>query len=224
MAFSLFRKKIPVAWVTETMIAVFDELPPPYRIHGDQLRAGLIAGMARRPASGPNYLGILFAENISTYEDPRQPYIALTGIRIFSRSEHDYVGLEIHLYTGVPIGIGSQIPLSPDDLDLDRIDLTELQITTPSGEFADELTAAEITGVNPSEVYEVWSGDTRLLHLRDLDDGDFVALLGTQMCIVEIAERHHRMVPLPRATALKPHLADLSAADIYAAADEQLSP
>jgi hypothetical protein len=218
MAFPFFTKRVPVAWLSALLIRIFSELPADYQVHAEQVRGGLIADMVRRRDRLPNYLGFLYSDAVGQYEDQRLPYIDISGIGLTSAST-GRVSVGVLLYCGIPMGIYSQIPLAEGDIDLDRIDVEQVKITGPVGSHAEELGRAGVSNLNATDVYEVWMGGTRLLHLRDLDDGDFVALSGTELCVVSIAERRVTTVPAVIAATIKDRLHDLPASAFFAATE-----
>jgi hypothetical protein len=170
-----FKKKLPVSWLKLLLIEIFQQLPEQYHVHADQIGAGLISGMARRPASGLNYLGFAFGDSVNEYEDTSKPLLEITGIGLFSKRLGSRVEAGVTLYSGLPIGMHSQIPLTEDDIDFNRIDVSQVKIKQPASSHTEELRRAGLS-VNDAEVWEVYLDGDRLLHLRDLADGDFVAL------------------------------------------------
>jgi len=89
--------------------------------------------------------------------------------------------------------------------DQPRIILTSLRITYFDSLENTFLSPSEAKIFSPNDVYEVEIQGIHLLHLRDLDDGDFVAI-DKEKSIYKVTHSPVKLVPLHISLENVPHL------------------
>ena len=162
----------------ELLIRSFEKLDDEkFRPNIDQLRAGLLKYELTTDSTARNLVNFTFDPEISKkYEDPAGRFFRVTGINV--ENDAASTGLSIYITHGLVFGykFESDFTFSPR---LSSIDVTNARV-----EFLDpvipevkELLPPElIDAINWSDVYEIELDGRLYYHLKDTEDGDFIAL------------------------------------------------
>ncbi|MEY9972696.1 hypothetical protein ABH966_003072 [Lysinibacillus sp. RC46] len=220
--FGFFRKKksfeIEVDWFNKRLIAVLEKLPSKYSIYLKQIKEGILQGIF--PVTGylDNYIGVSFhREVVKKYEKKGEKSFSITGVKIFNKNMSKDVNLEIFFNNGVIAGVSSDVELIQFDLDLSKINIDFVKVKEKEieGTIKRKLLSWGIRNFNESEVFEVKVEDRRMLHLRDLSDGDFLAIEDGDFYIISISLKEVLKISSAHYENVKMNLFDLSEDDIY---------
>jgi len=220
--FSFFRKKrsfeIDIDWFNKMLIAVLEKLPSEYSIYLNQINEGILQGVF--PVTGylNHYIGVSFhREVIKKYKKKGEKNFSITGVKIFNENIRKDVNLEIFFNNRVIAGVSSDVELIQSDLDLSKIniDFVKVKEITIEGTVKRKLLSWGIQNFNESEVFEVKVEERSMLHLRDLSDGDFLAIEDGDFYLISISLKEVLKISSVHYENIKMNLFDLSEDEIY---------
>ncbi|WP_102272260.1 hypothetical protein [Cytobacillus massiliigabonensis] len=220
--FSFFRKKkcieMDVDRLNKMLVAVLEKLPSEYSIYLKQIKEGILQDIFPVTGYSDHYIGVSYQrEVIKKYEKKGEKDYSITGVNIFNEKMSKDVQLEIFFSYGVIAGVSSDDELILSDLDLNKINIEFIKVKEKplDGTVKRELLSFGIQSVNESEVFEVKVGDRRMLHLRDLSDGDFLAIEDGDFYLISISLKGVLKISSAHYETIKMNLFDLTEDDIY---------
>lgn len=188
--FGFLKKKNKKAVTEQLLIAIFEKLPGEYRRYLQQLNEGVIRDVSCDSSSAPERISILFNTVISKrYDDEKLRGTDIEGIYFKDLNSNTLVEIKVYLYSGLVSGIDCEKSLQKCNIDFSSISVDHAKIKHDKVDDAMQarLSGFGITNFNDSEIYETSSDGVAFIHLRDLDDGDFLAVNEQGFYIVSIA-------------------------------------
>ena len=142
---------------------------------------------------------------ISRFEDPIGRYYSISGFQL-EWDDGSRTCFAIRIGYGLVLGIElSDRSVIFKYQNQTRIILTSLRITYFDSLENTFLSPSEAKIFSPNDLYEVEIQGIHLLHLRDLDDGDFVAI-DKEKSIYKVTHSPVKLVPLHILLENIPHL------------------
>ncbi len=218
--FSFFRKKncIEIGNFNKMLIAVLEKLPSEYSIYLKQIKEGILRDVF--PVTG--YVGNHFSfsyqrEVIKKYKKKGEKDYSITGIKIFNEKISKDVQLAIFFSYGVIAGVSSDDEFILSDLDLNKINIGFMKVKerTMDGAVKRELLSFGMQSFNESEVFEVNVEERRMLHIRELSDGDFLAVEDGDFYLISISLNEVLKISSAHYKTMKMNLLNLTEEDIY---------
>lgn len=179
---NFFKKKSKANLVlqVELISKICELLPDKFQNLRDQVRAGIIKDIKLLEKPFPNYHRFtLDVEILNKYEDKKGRSFVIKGILVNDKSLQKFV--PVNLIVAYGILLGYSIPQANNfEPDLEKIVLTSISLDFFGEGTFDKirsiLSQEELKWISPSDVYEVEINDTCYYHLKDLEDGDFIAI------------------------------------------------
>ena len=175
------KKKIDFNVLSTILSIILQNLQNNYSYLYKQFEAELIVGISSAQKDlSINYIGLIHNPRVAKmYENQNKNYFKLTGIKLRGDSTGEIISVSLFVYNGLLIGIASDKKLSEqehytyvENPNLQRIALGE----TDYNRIAGLLTTEELKYINKSDVYLVEVGGKNFFHIRDVEDGNFLAL------------------------------------------------
>lgn len=216
--FGFFKKKINKTTIEKLLIAIFEKLPVEYRRYLQQLNEGVIRDVSFDSSSASERIYFLFNNVISKrYDDEKLKGTEIAGISVRDLKSNTFIEITVYLYSGLVIGMDCEKALHNCEVDFSSISVEQIKIKHDKVDDAMQarLTSLGISHYSDSEIYEVNSKGIALIHLRDLDDGDFLAVNEQGFYIVSIAFRENLKIERQFSEILKKDFLSLSKEKIY---------
>jgi hypothetical protein len=180
--FGLFKRTNVESWEAEMLRALFNLLNEDYEYLKKQIEDGLLKRVLINNSGIINYVGFSFNPHISRkYENNLGRFFVMEGIQIFNLKTNDYTPIQIYISYGLVCGYST--PIAKKFLpDIDRIEIRDFTIKylDENNESYEKIkvkfTNKELAFINPSDVYEVILKGKKYYHLKNLEDGDFLAI------------------------------------------------
>lgn len=200
--FSFFRKR-PRLNVLNIIRELATIIPSKYDSIIRQVEEGIVVGFF---LEGDAYIKFkLDPSVISRFEDPMGCYYSISGFQ-FEWDDGSRTCFAIRIGYGLILGIELSDPsVIFRHQNQTRIILTSLRIIYFDSLKNTFLSPSETKIFNPSDLYEIEIQGIHLLHLRDLDDGDFVAI-DKKQSIYKVTHSPVKLVPLDILLEDVPHL------------------
>lgn len=218
--FSFFRKKnfIEIGNFNKMLIAVLEKLPSEYSIYLKQIKEGILRDVFPVTGYVGNHFGFSYQrEVIKKYEKKGEKDYSITGIKIFNEKISKDVQLAIFFSYGVIAGVSSDDEFILSDLDLNKINIGFMKVKerTMDGAVKRELLSFGMQSFNESEVFEVNVEERRMLHVRELSDGDFLAVEDGDFYLISISLNEVLKISSAHYKTMKMNLLNLTEEDIY---------
>ncbi|KGR81792.1 hypothetical protein [Lysinibacillus odysseyi] len=218
--FSFFRKKncIEIGNFNKMLIAVLEKLPSEYSIYLKQIKEGILRDVFPVTGYVGNHFGFSYQrEVIKKYEKKGEKDYSITGIKIFNGKISKDVQLAIFFSYGVIAGVSSDDEFILSDLDLNKINIGFMKVKerTMDGAVKRELLSFGMQSFNESEVFEVNVEERRMLHVRELSDGDFLAVEDGDFYLISISLNEVLKISSAHYKTMKMNLLNLTEEDIY---------
>lgn len=219
--FGFFRKKrseIDVDRFNKMLIAVLEKLPSDYSIYLKQIKEGILQDVFPVTGYAGDHFGFSYQrEVIKKYEKKSEKDYSITDIKILNEKINKDVQLEIFFSCGVIAGVSSDDEFTLSDLELNKINIGCMKVKEkPLDEnLKRELLSFGMQSFNEGEVFEVTVEDRRMLHVRDLSDGDFLAIEDGDFYLISISLKEVLKISSAHYETIKMNLYDLSEDDIY---------
>lgn len=218
--FSFFRKKncLEIGNFNKMLIAVLEKLPSEYSIYLKQIKEGILRDVFPVTGYAGNHFGFSYQrEVIKKYEKKGEKDYSITGIKIFNEKIGKDVQLAIFFSYGVIAGVSSDDEFILPDLDLNKINIGFMKVKerTMDGAVKRELLSFGMQSFNESEVYEINVEERRMLHVRELSDGDFLAVEDGDFYLISISLNEVLKISSAHYKTMKMNLLNLTEEDIY---------
>jgi hypothetical protein len=164
----------------ELVLKICQSLPEKFSNLRKQIQEGIIRDIKILEKPFPNYHKFVLDVNVlNKYEDKKGRSFQVKGIVVWDKSLQNFVPVNIIVAYGLILGYSTP-QASELNLDLDKIKITSMSLEFFGENVFDRLkpilSKEELKWVNPSDVYEIELKNTTYYHIKDLDDGDFVAI------------------------------------------------
>ena len=203
MACLVFFREKPKLDISNVIKELAKTLPSKYDSVIKQIEEGIVIGFFIEEDTYVKFK--LDPSVISRFEDPMGRYYSISGFQLEwddgSRT-CSAIRMGYWLVLGIELSDRSAIFKHQDQ---PRIILTSLRITYFDSLENTFLSPSEAKIFSPNDVYEVEIQGIHLLHLRDLDDGDFVAI-DKEKSIYKVTHSPVKLVPLHISLENVPHL------------------
>ncbi|MCL1983022.1 MAG: hypothetical protein FWG53_08065 [Clostridiales bacterium] len=213
------KEKVNPVWLSELLINMLEKLPDEYSIYLHQLYDGIVGGIMPSSPFDPNYIGIVFNGKVAgKYEKRNDMFFLLKGIKLFNSSSGEFVSVKLYFHDNLLCGLSSSRELNMTDYDINRIRIDNL---TRKGAELDKAIADKLKtwGMkelpNPSDVDEVAIGDMEMLRIREIQDGNFLAINNGDFYLIEHSFQEARKIPSKHYKDLQTRVCDLTDEEIY---------
>ena len=198
-----FLKKKPKLDISNVIKELTKTLPSKYDSIIRQVEEGIVVGFF---LEGDAYIKFkLDPSIIGRFEDPIGRYYLISGFQL-EWDDGSRTCFTIRIGYGLVLGIElSDRSVIFKYQNQTRIILTSLRITYFDSMENTFLSPSEVKIFSPNDLYEIEIQGIRLLHLRDLDDGDFVAI-DKEKSIYKVTHSPVELVPLNIFLENVPHL------------------
>jgi hypothetical protein len=219
--FSFFRKKTrrdEVHRFNEMLIAVLEKLPNDYSIYLQQIKEGILRDVFPGTGYAGGHFGFSYQrEVIKKYERKGEKDYSIAGIKIWNEKTNKDIQLEVFFSCGVIAGVSADDEYILSDLDFTKINIDFMKVKekTLDETMKRELLSFGMQSFHESEVFEVTVEDRRMLHVRDLSDGDFLAIEDGDFYLVSISLKEAVKISSAHYETMKMNLCDLTEDDIY---------
>lgn len=184
MLFDLFKRTKVAPWEIEFLKIVFskkisDENQKIY----SQISRGLLKIVLIGAGDVPNYVG--FGYNSSIYDEfynPKGEYYKLSGIYVKDIYTNQFLSVSIYVAYGVIIGysIDKEDRIKRYKFDINSICVDSLhKVMIENDDYRRIillLSENERKIINEHDIYTTELNDKNYYHIKDLDDGDFIAI------------------------------------------------
>lgn len=224
--FRFFRKKTrsdDVDRFNEMLIAVLEKLPSDYSIYLKQIKEGILRAVFPVTGHTGDHFGFSYqTEVINKYEKKSEKDYSITGVKICNETINKDVQLEIFFSHGVIAGVSFEGEFVLSDLDLTKINIDCMKVKEKSLDetVKTELLASGMQSFNEGEVYKVTVEDRRMLHIRDLSDGDFLAMEDGDFYLISISLKEVVEISSAHYETIKMNLLNLTEDEIYSFVQE----
>lgn len=196
---NLFRRTKFKEWELKLLSNITEKLPVEYYPLKQQVKQGLFKGVLVGLSDIPEYVGFTVNSELykKFYEEKGRNY-KLTNIKVYNQSSKNYISCNIYVSYGIINGysLSEKKPsIDPDNIIMD--DLRIVYLDTANEELLQLLTSVEKDLINPSDIYEIVLGGEVYYHLKDLEDGDFIAM-NRQKQFFNITHDPFQIIPLQR--------------------------
>ena len=203
MACLVFFREKPKLDISNVIKELAKTLPSKYDSVIKQIEEGIVIGFFIEEDTYVKFK--LDPSVISRFEDPMGRYYSISGFQL-EWDDGSRTCFAIRIGYGLVLGIElSDRSAIFKHQDQPRIILTSLRITYFDSLENTFLSPSEAKIFSPNDVYEVEIQGIHLLHLRDLDDGDFVAI-DKEKSIYKVTHSPVKLVPLHISLENVPHL------------------
>ena len=171
--FSFFRKKprLNVLCIIRELAAI---IPSKYDSIIKQIEEGIVVGFFLEEEAYIKFR--LNPSIISRFEDLKGRYYSISGFELeWEDGSRTYVAIRVGYGLVLGIELSDRSVLFKHQIHK-RIFLTSLRITYFDSLETSFLSPSEAKVFCPNDLYEIEIQGIHLLHLKDLDDGDFVAI------------------------------------------------
>jgi hypothetical protein len=179
--FGLFNgnKKKSLETDVVLMKTIFSSLGKEYSYIINQLNDNIISGVKRQNSPIPNYRKFsLNVDILNKYEDKNGKYFSVKGVKVYDNNVKQYVELQINIGFGILQGYAT-LNVKEFNPEVSNVNIKNYSVEvfgegTPS--IKDLFTKEELVFLNVNDVYEVELKGKVYFHIKDLDDGDFIAV------------------------------------------------
>ena len=198
-----FLKKKPKLDISNVIKELAKTLPSKYDSIIRQVEEGIVIGFFIEEDAYVKFK--LDPSVISRFEDPIGRYYSISGFQL-EWGDGSRTCFTIRIGYGLVLGIELSDPsVIFRHQNQTRIILPSLRITYFDSMENTFLSPSEVKMFNPNNLYELEIQGIHLLHLRDLDDGDFVAI-DKKQSIYKVTHSPVELVPLDILLEDVPHL------------------
>ncbi|WP_323652436.1 hypothetical protein [Pectobacterium parmentieri] len=216
--FDIFRVNNDRSIVEQLFSLVLNKMPSEYEHYLKQIKEGVIRRLLSGGGGMPNYIAVTYNTKISSlYERKHEKGFSISGVTVFDKKSRRNVVLEFYFHSGLVAGVNADINIKKCSFDVDtlNIDSSRVKYEKSSKEVKNSLTELGILKFNESEVHEVLVGKDLMIYLRDLEDGDFLAINQHGFYIVSIGSREAFKVSSVYFDEIKKEYLHLSSERIY---------
>jgi len=198
-----FLKKKPKLDISNLIKELVKTLPSKHDSIIEQIEEGIVIGFFIEEDAYVKFK--LEPSVISRFEDPIGRYYSISGFEL-EWEDGSRTCLAIRIGYGLVLGIElSDRSVIFKHQNQPRVILTSLRITYFDSMENTFLSTSEAKTFSPNDLYEIEIQGTHLLHLRDLEDGDFVAI-DKEKSIYKVTHSPVELVPLHILLEDVPHL------------------
>ena len=198
-----FLKKKPKLDISNVIKELAKTLPGKYDSIIKQIEEGIVIGFFVKEDTYVKFR--LEPSVISRFEDPIDRYYLISGFQL-EWDDGSRTCFAIRIGYGLILGIElSDRSVIFKHQDQPRVILTSLRITYFDSLENTFISPSEAKIFSPNDLYEIEIQGVHLLHLRDLEDGDFVAI-DKEKSIYKVTHSPVGLVPLDILLEDVPHL------------------
>ena len=198
-----FLKKKPKLDISNLIKELVKTLPSKHDSIIEQIEEGIVIGFFIEEDTYVKFK--LDPSVISRFEDPIGRYYSISGFEL-EWEDGSRTCLAIRIGYGLVLGIElSDRSVIFKHQNQPRVILTSLRITYFDSMENTFLSPSEAKTFSPNDLYEIEIQGIHLLHLRDLEDGDFVAI-DKEKSIYKVTHSPVELVPLHILLEDVPHL------------------
>lgn len=198
-----FLKKKPKLDISNVIKELAKTLPSKYDSIIKQIEEGIVIGFFIEEDAYIKFK--LDSSVISRFEDPMGRYYSISGFQL-EWDDGSRTCFAIRIGYGLVLGIElSDRSVIFKHQNQPRVILMSLRITYFDSLENSFISPSEAKIFSPNDLYEIEIQGVHLLHLRDLDDGDFVAI-DRKQSIYKVTHSPVELVPLDILLEDVPHL------------------
>ncbi|WP_323636760.1 hypothetical protein [Pectobacterium polaris] len=216
--FGIFRVNNDRAIVEQLFSLMLNKMPGEYSHYLRQIQDGVIRRLLLGGGGMPNYIAVVYDTKISSlYERKNEKGFSISGVVIFDKNSGKHVALDFYFHSGLIAGMNADLNIKKCNFDMDtlNVDLCRIEYEKSSKDIEKSLAELGIFKFNASEVREVLVGNDLMIYLRDLEDGDFLAVNRHGFYIVSIGSREAFKVPSAYSDEVRREYLCLSSERIY---------
>lgn len=180
--FSFFKRKKRIhlqGWEKELFEKIFSLLGSEYNVFEKQISEGIIENV-RFDEDFPDFISFkLNVALLNKYEKKKEPHFKIAGIEIYDNTTFQYKKINIEICYNLVMGYTMQDILNFNP-DIEKIKINSVRkIFIENEEFSSIksiFTKEELSLINSTDVYQVELDGNIYYHLKDLEDGDFLAV------------------------------------------------
>lgn len=179
--FGLFKRTKIAHWETDLLLAVFNVLPDPHsRSYLSQVKDGLLRGVLIGMSDIKDYVGFSYTPKVyKSYYDKNGRNYKIEGIGVYDAKSKEEISLTLYFSFGVINGytIEGNKKIKGE---ISKVDVSNVRKSYIGLEdykvISSLLSPHEKELINPAEVYLVVLNGKEYYHIRDTEDGDFLAI------------------------------------------------
>lgn len=180
--FSFFKKKksvLDLEFETKFILEVFTKLEG-YGYLVKAINEGLIKNVVLKNEVIENFRKtILDVDLLNKYQNKSAPYLFINGIKVKNHYDNQVVDVCFHVFDGLVLGysLNKSVQFVPD---LKEIDVSnswiKLNVDDEFYNLQKILPTAILEKINQTEVFSLIFKGEKLYHIKELEDGDFIAV------------------------------------------------
>jgi len=175
--FSFLKKNINKEQELLLLESICSMLPPKFSFLSNQLEDGIVGRIVLNDKPIKGYHMVVYkGDVVAKYERTQEKSYKLTGIKVFNLSRGSYVEICIYIVSNLLAGYHycTSETVTPD---VTRLNITSLSIRYMQElDLSSILTTQELDKIHKNEVYEVELQGRVYYHIKDIGDGDFIAI------------------------------------------------
>lgn len=178
MLFGLFNRTKIENWEIELLRGALTRLSIEYSKFISQIDDGLLRNVLTTHGSG--YISFGFnPQLLKKYEKRKERDFKVTNIKVYDSKTCDYLSYSIYMSSGMiagyALGAGKKHKVDINTIDVSNF-RKEFFENSDYKRIALVLDKQEKELINPADIYAVSITDKEYFHIKDLEDGDFIAL------------------------------------------------
>ncbi|MCG8709818.1 hypothetical protein JHU04_003084 [Brenneria sp. 4F2] len=216
--FGIFSLNNYKSIVEQLFSLMLEKMPGEYIHYFRQVQEGVIRRILTGPGETPNYITIIYNTKFSSaYERKNETGFSIYGVTVFDKKSGKDVSLVFYFHSGLVAGINADLNIKKCSFDINtlKIDFCKIKNDLSSEKIEKYLAELGILTFNASEVHEILVGEELMIYLRDLEDGDFLAVNSHGFYIVSMGFRQAFKVPSAYSDEVGREYLSLSSERIY---------
>jgi len=177
---SFFKKKKKNELFIEILKQILLKMPADYQYLFNQVNCGLIKGTFHQSTPVKNYTGFSYDPIKSKeFEDKKGLSFVLKGIKILNKTDNKITNIDIYVGHGLIAGYATPHASNfmGDEKTINCENFYKEYLEDFSKDQLGEIfSKSQIELINMSDVYEIELKGTVYFHVKDLEDGDFIAI------------------------------------------------
>jgi hypothetical protein len=178
--FNFFKRSKVEQWEKTLLQNILSELPPEFIRLRSQVEEGVLRAVSFNTKVIPNYTGFRYNPEIAArYRDERKASYTIKKLKVYDNLSQTYINFEIVVVSEIVAGYAT-----PDHkkvkLSIDKFDTSDYFIKKFGQQDFDEISSLlskeTLAIIQPGDVYQVELDNKIYYHIKDLDDGDFIAI------------------------------------------------
>lgn len=160
------------------MLNIFGLLKNDFNYIFEQINEGIIKAVRNEDSPTPNFNQFsLDVKILNKFENKKGRCFAIKQLFVFDKVLNEYVEIYVDIVYGIIFGYHVD-SLNIDRLDIDKIKTSNYRIVyyDDNDEYKKLLTLNERKQIAPNDFYEIELNGKTFFHIKDLEDGDFIAI------------------------------------------------